>query len=62
MTRESLEFLQELDDSFGEQPSYTQQQRYHQDALMNRFMTQHNPSVVPMITGKKKKKKKVVSH
>lgn len=52
MTRESFEFLQELDDSFGEQPSYTQQQRYQQDSIMNRFMTQHNSSV-PMITGKK---------
>jgi len=56
MTRESFEFLQELDDSFGEQPSYTHQQRYQQDAIMNRFVTsQHNPSAAaaPVITGKK---------
>jgi len=57
MTRESFEFLQELDDSFGEQPSYSHQQRYQQDAIMNRFMTQHNnnnipSSAVPMITVK----------
>jgi len=53
MTRESFEFLQDLDDSFGEQPTYTtHQQRYHQDTIMNRFMTQHNnnSSTVPVIT------------
>ncbi|XP_060866718.1 ecdysone receptor-like isoform X2 [Metopolophium dirhodum] len=53
MTRESFEFLQDLDDSFGEQPTYTtHQQRYHQDTIMNRFMTQHNnnSSTVPLIT------------
>uniref|UniRef100_A0A2H8TVB9 Ecdysone receptor n=1 Tax=Melanaphis sacchari TaxID=742174 RepID=A0A2H8TVB9_9HEMI len=56
MTRESFEFLQDLDDSFGEQPIYTtHQQRYHQDTIMNRFMTQHNnnnSSTIPVITVK----------
>lgn len=61
MTRESLEFLQDLDDSFGEQPVYTHQQRYHQDTIMNRFMTQHNTvqTPMPMISGKLLKHRKI---